>query len=48
MITYKISIKRGDRYIFRTKTFNSRIHFERYYDIVSASGDKIIDTFFIK
>ena len=45
MITYDISIKRGDRYIMKTKTFNSELHFSRWYDKVSASGDKIIDTF---
>ena len=45
MITYDISIKRGNRYITKTKTFNSDLHFSRWYDKVSASGVKIIDTF---
>ena len=44
MITYDISIKRGNRYVFQTKTFNSDLHFSRWYDKVSASGVKIIDT----
>ena len=44
MITYDISIKRGNRYIYKTKTFNNELHFSRWYDKVSASGVKIIDT----
>jgi hypothetical protein len=45
MITYDISIKRGNRYIHTTKTFNNELHFSRWYKVVNASGDKIIDTF---
>jgi hypothetical protein len=45
MVTYDISIKRGNRYITKTKTFYDELHFSRWYAIVNASGDKIIDTF---
>ena len=45
MIVYDISIKRGNRYISKTKTFNNELHFSRWYDKVNASGDKIIDVF---
>ncbi len=45
MIRYKISIKRGNRYIYKTKMFNSTKHFLRYIEIINASGDKVIDTF---
>ena len=45
MIVYDISIKRGNRYIYKTKTFNNELHFSRWYDKVNASGDKIIDVF---
>lgn len=44
MITYKMSIKRGNRYIYKTKTFNSTKHFLRYVDVINASGDKVINT----
>ena len=46
--TYEISIKRGTRYSFSTRTFNNELHFSRWYDKMSASGVKIIDTFLIK
>jgi hypothetical protein len=47
MITYKMSIKRGNRYVYKTKTFNSTKHFLRYVDVINASGDKVIDTFLV-